>query len=196
VHTPGHAVVNTALLGACFGPALAPPLVAGAVIADLPILALYADARLRRRLNEAQIWGEVYQQRFWQDLIHGLHSFPLCALGLGLGLISRSQRVTAFFASMLLHALADFPIHAEDAHRHFWPLSQYRFISPISDWDVRRHAKKVALVEMALVWVACAVLWVWPVSVWIHVLLVFVFAYYAREYGRLWTAPARPYLAG
>jgi hypothetical protein len=76
-----------------------------------------------------------------------------------------------FCASALLHALCDFPLHAIDAHRHFLPFSQYRFISPLSYWDVRYHAQKVAVVESLLVLVGSS---------------YFVFTHLARWPRRLW----------
>jgi hypothetical protein len=55
------------------------------------------------------------------------------------------------FASMVLHSLGDLPIHHDDAHRHFFPFSEYCFISPISYWDPRYHGTIVSLVEILMV---------------------------------------------
>jgi len=44
----------------------------------------------------------------------------------------------------------DFPFHAEDAHKHFWPLSDWRFHSPFSYWDNRRCADFVSLAEKGI----------------------------------------------
>lgn len=156
MHTPGHATVNLALIGSYTDPRLAPWVFAGAVLPDIPIFVLYARERLRRTPEE-EIWRVHYQKRFWQDVIHGMHSLPLGALGLALCLWARWSPGAAFFTSALLHALSDLPIHHQDAHRHLWPLSHYRFISPLSYWDVRHHAKVVAAVELTLV-AACALL--------------------------------------
>jgi len=41
----------------------------------------------------------------------------------------------ALTASMFLHCLADFPLHTEDAHRHFWPFSDFRLDIGISYWN-------------------------------------------------------------
>lgn len=52
--------------------------------------------------------------------------------------------------SLLLHACADFPLHHDDAHRRFFPFSDYRFSSPVSYWDPRHHGAWGASVELAL----------------------------------------------
>ena len=53
--------------------------------------------------------------------------------------------------SMVGHSLLDLPVHNDDAHRHFFPFSNYRFISPFSYWDPNHYGRIVAFVEMALV---------------------------------------------
>lgn len=59
---------------------------------------------------------------------------------------------------MLLHHLGDLPLHHDDAHRHFFPLSNFRLISPVSYWDPQHYGTLVALVELAAVLVASAYL--------------------------------------
>lgn len=52
---------------------------------------------------------------------------------------------------MLLHALEDVPLYHDDAHRHGWPLFDWRFASPISYWDPRYDGHIVGALEMLLV---------------------------------------------
>ena len=67
-----------------------------------------------------------------------------------------------FFLSVLCHAFCDLPVHVHDAHRHFFPLSDYRFISPWSYWDVRYHGRTVALVEALLAFLCSLyIYWGW-----------------------------------
>jgi hypothetical protein len=160
VKTPGHLVVNTAALHAIAPAAAGDDVVAGialgAVLPDVPIMALYAWAKLVRRIDDDErIWRELYPTPWFLALVHGLHSLPLSLLIGALGFAIASPFVAWAGASMLLHAAADFPIHGEDAHRHLWPFSDARFVSPLSYWDVRRHARVVAAFECALV-VGCA----------------------------------------
>jgi hypothetical protein len=49
-------------------------------------------------------------------------------------------------------------MHGRDGHRHFFPVSGWRFESPPSYWERERHAAVVGLVELALVWLCVWVL--------------------------------------
>ena len=87
---------------------------------------------------------------------------------------------------MLLHSLGDFPLHHDDAHRHFFPFSDWRFISPISYWDPAHYGNWASLLEIFAVlaisiFLYCrqALLRVWIITglvvygaYWIYVLLV------------------------
>ncbi|WP_257461528.1 hypothetical protein [Archangium lipolyticum] len=129
---PGHVVLILWLLGGGVPSLPALPILAGAIAPDVPIVILYLRERYLQGLPEERSWRERYQRPFWLNLIHGAHSLPLSLAGALGGLVLGSAAVTAFFASVFLHALADLPVHAEDAHRHSLPFSHYRFISPIS----------------------------------------------------------------
>ncbi len=59
-----------------------------------------------------------------------------------------------FCVSIICHCLLDLPVHHDDAHRHFFPLSNYRFISPFSYWDVNHYGRVVAAIELLLVLIA------------------------------------------
>ncbi|MFN0043423.1 MAG: hypothetical protein ACKVSF_09450, partial [Alphaproteobacteria bacterium] len=59
----------------------------------------------------------------------------------------------------LLHIAGDFPLHIDDAHAHFWPLSDWRFRSPVSYWDARHYGQLWAPFEAALAVAMIAVLW-------------------------------------
>ena len=60
---------------------------------------------------------------------------------------------------MLLHSAFDLPLHHDDAHRHFFPLSDVRFASPLSYWDPAHYGNPMALLELGLV--CGASIWLW-----------------------------------
>lgn len=126
-------------------------LLLGGLLPDIPIMVLYLYHRLVKQTPDDIIWQVHYQSPVWLGLVHGAHSIPLSALGLALASMFGSSAGVAVFAGILLHAVCDLPVHAQDAHRHFLPFSQYRFISPFSYWDFRYHAPWVALFEVLLV---------------------------------------------
>ena len=62
-----------------------------------------------------------------------------------------SQSALALFAlAAMTHLLGDFPVHAADAHPHFWPFSDWRFHSPISYWDQNHYGTIFSYAEAVL----------------------------------------------
>jgi hypothetical protein len=170
VNTPTHALLSVALLarGAAPGGRAGPALV-GAVLPDVPIFVLFAVATFVWRQPQAVIWADTYFRPGWQHAVDAVHSLPLLGAafaatfvawgparrtpagaadaGAAPGTVRRWVRVAA--ASALLHAGADLLVHAEDAHRHLWPLSGWRFASPVSYWDPRHHGRVFVVAECA-----------------------------------------------
>ena len=64
-----------------------------------------------------------------------------------------------FAIAALVHLAGDLPLHADDAHRHFWPVTDWRFNSPVSYWDPAHHGTLASIAEGVLGVVLCAVLW-------------------------------------
>lgn len=172
--TPSHALVNVGLLSLWTSPALALPLFAGAILPDLPIFALYVWAKFWKKLDERTIWSEVYYQRFWQDWVALFHSFPICIMLLGVAIATQRPALMAIAASLLLHNLGDFPLHHDDAHRHFYPLSEFRFVSPLSYWDTNHYGKQVAAVEDCLTLICCAFVVFGSFAIWIKLVAIAV----------------------
>ena len=50
--------------------------------------------------------------------------------------------------SMLIHCGFDFFLHNDDAHHHFFPLSDFAFESPVSYWDAAHYGNIVAPIEV------------------------------------------------
>ncbi len=170
--TPAHAALSLIVLGRSERNAL--PVALGAVAPDLPMLVFYLWERLARGVSEGRIWSERYFDPGWQVVFDIPSSIPLLALALcillvligrrstatggippaGVAAAPRPARLTAaalFVASMILHALGDLPLHREDAHRHFFPFSDWRFTSPVSYWDPDHYGGYAAIGEVLLV---------------------------------------------
>jgi hypothetical protein len=154
MNTPSHAIINLALLTNTQQPQAMPWITLGAVLPDIPIFLFYGWAKLILQQLEQVIWGEMYFSPGWQALIHGAHSIPLALLGIAIGHYAGIWQLKVLALSALLHSGLDLPLHHDDAHRHFLPFSNYRFISPISYWDPKHHARWVALAELGMVLVA------------------------------------------
>ncbi|MEO1028887.1 MAG: hypothetical protein AAFX02_07495, partial [Pseudomonadota bacterium] len=105
------------------------------------------------------LWNETYWTEPWQTWGAIGNSIPLFAVLLLVSLMivrpkdgrSRWQSLPVLFAlSALIHIAGDFPVHNGDAHIHFWPLSDWRFHSPVSYWDSAHFADIIAPLEAIL----------------------------------------------
>jgi len=151
LNTPAHLVLNTLVLGRGRWQDHWPSIMAGALLPDLPILCFYAYQSLVLRNPERLIWTQAYFAPDWQAFFDLFNSLPLIALFAVLAWRARARGLFAFFCSMALHCLGDLPLHHDDGHAHFFPLSSWRFQSPISYWDPEHHGHFVLLGEMLLI---------------------------------------------
>jgi hypothetical protein len=158
MNTPSHTILNLAILRRVPAPHLTWPVVIGSWLPDAAIFVFFAWAKLAG-IPDAVIWRETYYTPIWQGIFAIGNSIPLALLGWGLCGWQKWGGGTALFASMLLHHGTDIPLHHEDAHQHFWPLTDFRIISPVSYWDTDHYGFYGALVELSLLLVASFSLW-------------------------------------
>lgn len=121
----------------------------GSLLPDLSIFILFGWARANG-IPQYEIWRTIYWQEPWQTLSAISNSVPIWLAVLMLALFGRSKLVVAAAAAVLIHIALDFPVHAGDAHKHFWPLTNWRFHSPLSYWDPGHHSRYVMLAELML----------------------------------------------
>ncbi len=108
-------------------------------------------------------FNEIYFQphmQFWSALSNSLPIYAGLAL---IGYLFRKQTwayLLLFFAlAAFTQSLIDLPVHAEDAHRHFWPFSDWRFISPVSYWDANHYGRIVGQLDNLLGLICIYILW-------------------------------------
>lgn len=154
MQTHGHYVLNLALLGKTIAPKHNIAITLGAILPDIPIFIFYLISKYMYNMPEAKIWGQAYYEPIWQNIIATSHSIPIALIGFVIFWRLDWKWGAILCVSMVFHCLLDLPVHHDDAHRHFYPLSDYRFYSPFSYWDVNHHAKIVAGIEAALVLIA------------------------------------------
>lgn len=154
MNTPAHAIFNLALLGQKKEPQWNPLIIWGAVIPDLAMFGFYLWMRLATDIPESQVWRVEYFRPSWQTLFDLSHSIPSALLGLSVMLYAKRTGIALLFGSIGLHCLEDLPVHHDDAHRHFLPLSNFRFESPFSYWDPAHYGRILGPLEMGLMAVA------------------------------------------
>jgi hypothetical protein len=152
--TTTHIILNTTILGSKKHPKHNWPIVWGAIFPDFPsFLVLFSP------IYYAMGFGKVLNYIFFQTCTDWFHSIPLALAAFLLCLLFQFKSGIHLFASMALHDLEDLPVHAQIAHKHFLPFSQYVFHSPISYWEPQYHADFVAPAEWLLVIVCSYFLW-------------------------------------
>lgn len=207
MQTQGHMILNLGLLGRRQRPALNGPILLGALYPDLGLFGFYFWTRVIQGLPEREIWQTTYFLPGWQSIFGAFHSIPVALGLLGLAWVGRrwairrslakpiatshtaegivipiAEKVAAFSGAAVLHCLEDLPLHHDDGHQHFWPLSTFRFESPVSYWDRNHHAVWGAGAELVLVLGASAFVWHRTRSRWGRALLLLIGTVYCAAY--------------
>jgi hypothetical protein len=160
MHSQTHIIMGAALLGREVPKRAWVAALAG-IAPDVPMLLIVLVLKLVGTPFNV-IFDELYWQNWWQ-VTNGIgHSFLLWG-GLLAFSITMRERLSAslaaiegwtlsavFAVSALLHTLIDFLCHREDAHMSFWPVTRWKFISPVSYWDRQFYADWFMLFEAVL----------------------------------------------
>ncbi len=158
MNTIAHIVIASAALTRPDTPRRNWAVLIGAVIPDASMFVFFAWSRLQGWSGD-ETWTVQYWNEPWQALGAASNSFILFGLLLAAGIWRRSTLLPVFSAAALIHIGLDFPLHADDAHRHFWPVTDWRFVSPISYWDPHANGWLGSLIETLCVLAAVALLW-------------------------------------
>ncbi|MEO1695045.1 MAG: cobalamin biosynthesis protein CobQ [Pseudomonadota bacterium] len=159
MNTITHTLVAAALLAKPGAPKRNAAVIAGATIPDLWLFLFYGYNKLVLGHPSETIWREIYWQPPWTDIGAIFNSMPLYTVFLLTGLLAPLPTITAFGAAALMHVSLDFPVHADDAHAHFWPFTMWRFQSPLSYWDPQHNGQLVSTIEGLVALALIALLW-------------------------------------
>lgn len=163
MNSPTHSLLALALLSKRGEPRRNWAVFIGSLIPDLVIYIWFPYQAVIRGESGARIWNELYFQPPMQTLIALFNSIPIYSALAVLGYVMRAklwgQLLLAFSLAALIHMASDMPVHAHDAYRHFWPISDWRFHSPLSYYEADHHAVWVSLFEAVLAFICIAVLW-------------------------------------
>ncbi len=158
MNTQSHILMGAILFGRPL-PRRALAGAAGGLIADIPMFVIVALLRMGGYSFD-EIFGRIYWEQWWQVLNAVGHSFLIWGVLTlvawlvirrhGAAQAPRAALCFAFAGSALLHSVIDFLVHREDAHMQFWPLTEWRFVSPVSYWDPAHYGNWFSLFEAAL----------------------------------------------
>ncbi|MCP4314626.1 MAG: hypothetical protein GY789_00960 [Hyphomicrobiales bacterium] len=176
MNTQTHVLLAAAVLAKPDQPARNTAVIAGSLVPDLAIYTLFVWSKIAG-IAERTVWSELYYQPPWSDAVTIGNSAPIYLLFLVVGLTATTwfrpaSLLTYFALAALIHLATDFPVHVDDAHAHFWPVSEWRFRSPVSYWNPNHNGNWFAFFEIAIGILLSFVLWRRFHAVWVRALLV------------------------
>ncbi len=167
MNTQTHIIMGAALFGGKM-PKRAWAGALGGFTPDIPMLLIVGALKLYGIPN-ILIFGFLYWQNWWQIANAIAHNFWLWGAIILISVVLRERRNLSpleidrwtlpiiFASSALLHTTIDFLCHREDAHMSFWPVSNWKFISPVSYYDAQHFGQYFTIFE-ALIGVGFALL--------------------------------------
>ncbi len=159
MNTPAHLLFGLTAFGRRDRGVLTAAALAGSLIPDLSLYLLAGTQLVILGTPPQVVFGEMYYSDAWQSVFRIDNSVVLWGIALAVALMARSGWAVALTGAALLHLALDFPLHHDDARAHFWPLTDWIFVSPVSYWDPAHYGTWVAPVEIALSLACVVVLW-------------------------------------
>jgi hypothetical protein len=159
MNTPAHLILGLTAFGKVEAPKVTAAALAGALIPDLTLYLMAGTHLLLLGTDPQIVFGNLYFSERWQAIFRIDNSIVLWGMGLVFAIWARSVWVIALCGAALLHLGMDFLLHHDDGRAHFWPLTTWKFQSPVSYWDPNHYGRIVGLIEIAVSLALCAVLW-------------------------------------
>lgn len=159
MNTPTHLIFGAAAFGKPGAPLITAAALAGAFLPDFSLYAMAGWHLFVLGTSPRIVFDELYFSDLWQAVFAVDNSFILWGLLFAVALMFKTRWLIALAGAGLLHLALDFPLHHDDARRHFWPVSDWVFVSPYSYWDRAHHGGTIATIEIVISLVLLAVLW-------------------------------------
>lgn len=159
MNTPAHLLVGLGAMGRPGHRAIIAAALVGAIIPDLSLYVMIFWEAIIKGTSPEIIFNQVYFSDFWMAVFAIDNSLILWGLGLASAYALRREWAVALCGAALLHILTDFPLHMEDARPHLWPLTSWKFISPISYWNPAHGGRWVGALEVTLCLLLTTYIW-------------------------------------
>ena len=127
----------------------------GSLLPDIPMFIFWVIMSLLGT-SQTLIFGYYYFTPEWQVFFNIFNSFLITLILFLLFLKLRNLNWMLFSISMFIHQAFDFLLHRQDAHAHFFPLTNWKFISPISYWERDYYGGIFGIIE-TITAVICAI---------------------------------------
>ena len=159
MNTPAHLIIGWAAFGDPGRRRVTAAALAGAILPDLSLYLLAGTSIFILSIPPQVVFDQLYFSDEWQLIFAIDNSFLLWGALLAFAAFLRSGVLLALSGAALLHLLLDFGLHHDDARRHFWPLTDWVFVSPFSYWDPRHYGGWIGPLEVGLALSLCLILW-------------------------------------
>lgn len=163
MNTPAHILIGAAAFGRSDDRQKLYAAALGSLLPDVSLYLMAGVAILLLNIEPQVVFDELYYSSTWQLVFSIDNSFIVWSSLLLLGVLIKNKFLTILCSAALLHVVSDFLLHNDDARAHLWPLTQWRFLSPLSYWDSNHHARFVgpilALASCIATWVICKQRW-------------------------------------
>lgn len=197
MQTQTHALIGAYFFGRRDATLMAAGAIAG-MAPDLPMFAIVAALRTMGH-SAREIFQHDYFQPWWQHINGIAHSLILWPVLLATALVARRQWPSARLPAILLaagaggfaHCCIDFLCHREDAHMQLWPISNWKFVSPISYYDPEHFGVPAMAFESAIGLFMAWRLLAFAQRRWLRCLIVLVALPYAATLALLSASIAR-----
>ncbi len=166
MNTPAHLLVGAAAFGRAGQAKVTFAALLGALMPDLSLYVLAGGSIFLLGVSPQIVFDQYYFSDSWQAIFAVDNSFVIWGLVLGLAIWLKRGWLVAFASAGLLHLALDFPLHHDDARRHFWPVSDWVFESPVSYWDSRHYGNIVGPIEALMCIGLCVILWRRFTGIW------------------------------
>lgn len=167
MNTVAHLIVASAVLSRRKAPRRNLAICLGALLPDLSIYIFFAWSRVQGWSGD-ETWNVRYWTEPWQTFGAISNSFVIAGIIFALALWRKWGLLAVGCAAVLLHLALDFPLHADDAHRHFWPVTDWRFHSPVSYWDPDANGRIGVAIETLTAGLCSAILWIRFDRLWVR----------------------------
>ena len=154
MNTPAHLIFGAAAFGQPNHRLTLTAALLGGFAPDLSLYVMAGVSIFAMGIEPERVFNVLYYSDAWQQVFAIDNSFVLWGIAMALAIWKKSRVAIAFTGAALLHLLLDFPLHNHDARMHFWPITDWKFISPVSYWQGSRGGDIVGAIEIS----ACAVL--------------------------------------
>jgi hypothetical protein len=125
--------------------------VAGGLVPDLPTYVFFFVNTFLLGTSQQKMWDILYFESVWSPFITLSHSLVLWPVILLLATIVKQSLIKYFASSAFFHVSLDFFVHHDDAYRHFWPVTEWKFMSPFSYYDPQYFGNWVSGIDTLVV---------------------------------------------